>query len=68
MTWLAALADANSARLAGGEMGALKSVGLGESRSCNCRWAVFHTGSCPWAAFVVSCCFPTTALAVSPHD
>lgn len=31
MAWLAALADANAARLGGGEMGALRSVGLGAS-------------------------------------
>jgi len=30
MSWLAAVADANAARLGGGEMGALRSVGLGE--------------------------------------
>jgi hypothetical protein len=29
MAWLAALADANAARLSGGEMGALRSAGLG---------------------------------------
>jgi hypothetical protein len=29
MDWLAALADANNARTGGGEMGALRSVGLG---------------------------------------
>jgi hypothetical protein len=32
MAWVAALADANAARLSGGEMGALRSVGVGERR------------------------------------
>lgn len=44
MGWLAALADANAARLSGGEMGALRSVGVGECMGYQLTIAKFHKG------------------------